>query len=412
MDVILLGFDGHDAEGHVGRLQRVFGLDFATAARVVRSAPATVKRNTPPEVAERYRAALSEMGARVELRPSSAPPGADPRGDAPVARPDGDSWAPPLEPSVTTWELDHDESTPVPAIEIDRVPAAPGIPSEYAARRRALAEAELEGWRAIGLVPGAREPEEEEPAEHARSFWAALPDAAILPFRGPGLRWLGWCAGASLVYAGLMVAVGWLGVLGYLVSFLLSGVLLGLVAGYFRACLWGALSGDDEPDNMPEPDVTGLLDDYLVPGLLLDAFLLLSQIAFLAWLVTSMRQGADLVHLMAHPVGWILLVGPVLYWPVGLGMMALESRTLAFWDFFRGIGIAVRAPLELMAVVAVSLAAWVLPLVAFGTLSITTGLVGAVVLSPVVVGVPLAYSHAVQGAMVGHLFRTRPELGT
>jgi len=69
-NVIALGFDVPDATAILD-LQRVFGIDEAAAARVVRSTPRAVKHDVTREVALWYGAALAGIGGRYELQPSA-----------------------------------------------------------------------------------------------------------------------------------------------------------------------------------------------------------------------------------------------------------------------------------------------------------------------------------------------------
>lgn len=69
-NVIALGFDASDADV-VDGLQRVFGIDRETAVRVLRSTPRAVKHDVPRELALMYGEALSAIGGRYELQPSS-----------------------------------------------------------------------------------------------------------------------------------------------------------------------------------------------------------------------------------------------------------------------------------------------------------------------------------------------------
>lgn len=72
-DVVLLGFaEGQRIETSVEALQRLFGLDAATARQLVAEAPVTVKREVSAEVAKVFLDGLRSIGARVELRPVRA----------------------------------------------------------------------------------------------------------------------------------------------------------------------------------------------------------------------------------------------------------------------------------------------------------------------------------------------------
>jgi hypothetical protein len=109
-----------------------------------------------------------------------------------------------------------------------------------------------------------------------------------------------------------------------------------------------------------------------------------------------------------HPVTWLFALLPGVYWPMGVGLTALGNDFAAIWNVplaFKGI---LRAPLAYAAIVLVGwlsfFASW-LALTLFGS---SMGLPGMLLQGSV--GLPLAASHGMMGALLGHLVRAKPDL--
>ncbi|MGD8860678.1 MAG: hypothetical protein PVI30_11770 [Myxococcales bacterium] len=105
VDIYIRGFAPDQPESPERGLHRVFGLDERVAAELVRSLPRVVKRNVRQDHAPRYEAALRELGADFELRPSPIRPqqiiavaGGSPQEPAPL-RGDTMTLPPPASPS-------------------------------------------------------------------------------------------------------------------------------------------------------------------------------------------------------------------------------------------------------------------------------------------------------------------------
>ncbi len=191
----------------------------------------------------------------------------------------------------------------------------------------------------------------EDDAEDETSFWRSVPASFLVPLRGGGLKWLIACTAYGAFYGvvlfGVMVLSSagrghGLHIYGALLALFFGAMLLGLVYGYFRACLWGVLSKDHEAEPMRELEpsvITGWFRD----GLMLMLFQCLLQGVFVLWLVSSMRQGLTLAVLPQSPVAWVLLFVFSLYWPLGLGLMAVNSSRGAFWSFGQGFPIMIHA---------------------------------------------------------------------
>ncbi len=138
-------------------------------------------------------------------------------------------------------------------------------------------------------------------------------------------------------------------------------------------------------------------------------FQCLLQGVFVLWLVSSMRQGLTLAVLLQSPVAWVLLFVFSLYWPLGLGLMAVNSSRGAFWSFGQGFRIMIHALPEFFVTTVLVSLVYLVPWILFMfTVVATAGL--ALLATPLLVGLPLAYSHGVAGALLAHLFRTHPDL--
>lgn len=73
-DIYIEGFDDGGEESPEEALHRLFGLELVHALSFVESVPRVVKRRVPGSDVERYEAALREVGAHYELRPSPIEP--------------------------------------------------------------------------------------------------------------------------------------------------------------------------------------------------------------------------------------------------------------------------------------------------------------------------------------------------
>lgn len=247
-----------------------------------------------------------------------------------------------------------------------------------------------------------------EPEADDRGFFAALPSTLLLPLRGPGLRWLLACSVAGAVFALSAVASRFIWLFGLFAMFMAAAVFVGMVFGYFRASLWGAASSTGEPNAMRELDAESLWADCFAPGAWLLINSVIMQVALFAYAQGRLADGGPWA-LALDPIGWALLLGPVLYWPLGQALMATRG-SLSFWDLLAAGRVVLHAPLQVGAVVAVGLVTYLAPLLACLLLVLPYGVWAVALAAPALVGLPYAYSQAVQGAAMGHLFRTRPHL--
>ena len=92
---------------------------------------------------------------------------------------------------------------------------------------------------------------------------------------------------------------------------------------------------------------------------------------------------------------------------MGVGMTAIGNNFAAIWNVPQGVRAIVRLPLEYAVIVFIGVLAFgfsLLCLLLFGQMMGITGL-----LVSSTFGLPLAISHGVQGALMGHLVRAHAD---
>ena len=94
--------------------------------------------------------------------------------------------------------------------------------------------------------------------------------------------------------------------------------------------------------------------------------------------------------------------------PMAVATASLYNRFGGVWYVPVGLRAVLRAPLEYACIAAIGIATFVLPWLLFSLIGRAIGLPEIFFLA--VVGLPLAASHGVMGALTGHLMRTRPQL--
>jgi hypothetical protein len=190
-------------------------------------------------------------------------------------------------------------------------------------------------------------------------------------------------------------------------------VTLGFVFLYFRACLWAAVAGATGPGDPPGLGTGSLADEYFFNGLVLAVSLFVLQIAVIVWAYSAARHGATAETLVQAPLVWGLVLGALLYWPMGLGLMALRSSRWRFWDVVTGAKVMLLAFPKFAVTTLLGTLAYAVPMLltilALGALSFAAGPVALAIL-PAFAAIPFVYAHGVLGALMGHLFRTSPEL--
>jgi hypothetical protein len=241
-----------------------------------------------------------------------------------------------------------------------------------------------------------------------RSFWETFGEALALPFSGHGLYWIGVVTLWSLLVGLLDMLSGFAFVLGWIIMFCAHSSLLALACDFYRICLWQPMTGETTIDQAPELDPARILDRYVKGGAHLTLFMIASQIPAIWYVVHGIKGGDGLLDVVTDPVTWLLALLPYFYWPMGVGLAALNNDFAAIWNVPTGFRAILRAPLEYVAIGATGAFAFVVSWIA---LLIGGSLVGisASVLSATV-GFPLAISHGLQGALMGHLARSKAEI--
>jgi uncharacterized protein (DUF2267 family) len=114
-DVRVLEFVGASMQTVQG-LQQLFGIDAATAQRVIASVPGVLRRRVPAVEAERVAAALTRLGARVMLEPQAGPSPEAP--GLPLPAPKHVQPQPPPPPTAAYLHR-PDKDVPRPKLRVD-----------------------------------------------------------------------------------------------------------------------------------------------------------------------------------------------------------------------------------------------------------------------------------------------------
>jgi hypothetical protein len=257
----------------------------------------------------------------------------------------------------------------------------------------------------VGVYP--RGAEESLAQADLRSFWETFGEAMILPFRGRGGYWIG----AISAWSVLLGALGSLGhfsfMLGWGVTFLGSTPLLALACDYYRTCFWAPATGDKSLARGPDLDLVRAFDRYLKSGLHFSLFMLCSQLPLLYWVFRNSNEGESMLAILTDPLTWAMAL-PYAYWPMGVGLAALGNDPAAIWKVPAGLRAISRAPFEHTVIVLTGAVIFVTSWVALLLIGSRLGVTGAMLSGTI--GLPLAVSHGVQGALMGHLVRARSEV--
>lgn len=245
-------------------------------------------------------------------------------------------------------------------------------------------------------------------AADLRSFWKSFGDALALPFSGPGPYWIAGITVWSVAAGALGLVASFSLALGMIVSFCAQTALVAIACDYFRACFWAPAVGARALDRAPDFNPARIASDYVGRGLHLSLFLLLSQVTAIAWVTMSSLDGTPTTELLLDPITWLLFFFPYGYWPMGVALTALRNDFGSIWSVLGGVRAIVRAPLEYLVVVLVGFAVLAVPAVALCLLGAMLGLEGTILSGTL--GLPLALSHGIQGALMGHLTRARREI--
>jgi hypothetical protein len=288
-----------------------------------------------------------------------------------------------------------------PADEWMSSAAAPAPPAALAAILTpvAIAPSPAKYGRAGSLAP--------DKPERPRVFFRALPEAFLLPLRGPSLRGLGV---ASVLGASAMA----LGVLGLAVgpatvalAVALACGLVGLVLQIAGGCLWAAASGARTAAPLPGE----LMAHYLGPGL--GIFVAQASLAsFGTWAIDGLTiRGVPI----ALRVGFGIFLA--LYGVVGFALSAANGSARGYLDVARIVRVVVGAPVRVLFIgmiggfvqSAAMLGATLQMLAAYETSAPLVLVLCLGVLGPAV-SFAFAYGAAISAAMMGLLFHAKPDL--
>lgn len=413
-DVIVQGLDDRaDPVAAEEGVARVIGGDRDAAARLLAALPATIREDLSERDAEAVLHALRAAGVRVRLKkksasramvratnaPPSSPPGPEPEGASVRPR------TPPRD--VAPIELDAPvlpiPDLPIPdlplptdtADAIDRTGTAPRPAGEQYAPRPAATAA-----------PIAPEPANDD-VEPPR-FWSALPTALIYPLRGPGWKWLLVGALLSPIVPIAATIGAFMRFYGLVIVGAAAAVFLGYVLAWFRACCFGTMTGEREPEGLPEHWRDRFQEGGFVAIVLMSA----SMLGFVA-LATAARGTLDVGHPGTHLVALFVFYGLLFcYWPIGIGLLVARQSMLAFFDFAVAMRALVEVPLQMLAVLVICVVAQAIAASVIFWLTVAAASISAWgwLVALALGALPFAYVHAVMGSAMGYLFRVRPHV--
>ncbi len=245
----------------------------------------------------------------------------------------------------------------------------------------------------------------------ARSFWETIPEAMVFPMLGDGTTWIvsiTACAVALSLLCSLLVALPVPG-LGALASFVMLTVLLAFCADFHRRCVASVTTGKRAIDQGPDFDPGYVLRSYLVSGVHLSLFVLASQLPLSFWIIRQLSSTSEpsSFQLLLSPTFWGLAVGPGFYWPMAMAIASLHGDYAAVWYVPLGLQGIVRAPLEHMAIAVLGVVTLLGLWAPFLWIGLASGLPTAFFFATL--GLPMAVSAGVMGALSGHLARTHPD---
>jgi hypothetical protein len=353
--------------------------------------PATAPVRAPDSEAEPSGLELDEaaLPARRRRRGAAAPAdGSGPRGHAQPAE-EGPRGGRPRAAPRSASEGDPRDSHPPPPGPVRHVAAI--------------------GMAAAGAPPGAAGSSADTASflTDTRNYWESFTDAFTTPFLGTGLYWVVTVAVWSIVVAAIGLLAGYMMIVGGIISFIANASLFAVTCDYFRAVFWASAMGESEVDRKPQFDPSVMLDLYFKQGLHLMFFMLLTQFLAVWWAGARIVSGTPVFDVLTDPVLWLLTLLPSFYWPAGVMMTAAHHEFGAIWNVPAGFRLILRAPLEYCTIVFTGLAIMVMTAVVFGALGHFLGATGGLLTGTM--GLPLALSHGVMGALAGNLARARPD---
>jgi hypothetical protein len=320
---------------------------------------------------------------------------------------------------LQAWEQPEDASMAEPKTASSRAPHARAL--RQSPRQRLLPESlPAPGasappvWSRPAPGPASGVADREQPRARAvvaydpRTFWQTIGEALVLPFTGTGLHWMGAITLWSLFVSVVGLLCKYMFITGLTIMFAAQTSLIAFACDFYRVCLWSPVVGEKVLDVEPSFDPNRILDRYVRSGMHLSLFAIASQIPVIAWLAMSAVDGRAFLDTLVQPVTWALFALPYVYWPMAVGLTALGNDFGAIWNVLAGFRAIARAPLEYALIAIIGLGSLVLTWSALMWGGTALGVSGAVLSGTV--GIPLAISHGIQGALMGHLARARGEV--
>ena len=415
-DVTLVGFPRGTSTGEppTRAMQRLFEIDEGTAQRFLSSTPITVKHDATAEIARTYGDPLRALGAEVVIKPassSSTPPPPQSRMNRQretvdflehgnVFFYDSGFEAEPTKVSPPPVPVERRSPPPVPsAVILDGVGIMPSPPTPVPQGRRP-SPPHRESRTPLRYSEPVKNTEKE------KGFLASIPSSFLLPLRGTG-KW--WMVAATILTLGASV-LGLVGqfmpIVGLVLQLFLVAGLLTVCAKFYQSCMASGAYGEKSPG--PLPEMMHFIPDFVVPGFALTLWFALASFPLLGWLS---HAGATTppAELVTHPLTILFAVTPYVIWPIALAHATASGSFFSLWNFPAFIMSISRAPFRYGVVLAAGVAAAFLPMFIAGMVAYAAGTIGAVIGMFIAAG-SMAYSHAVMGALMGHLARTKPEV--
>lgn len=240
-----------------------------------------------------------------------------------------------------------------------------------------------------------------------RPFSATVSDALLFPVLGHGTAWVMTITVWGLVMGLIGVAASTVALLGKVVTLVSWSTLLALCGDYHRRCVWSVVTGERSVDRAPDLEPVRLVNEYVKNGAHLFVFAVLSQLPLLVWFLRQRIGSPEMesIDLVLSPTFWVMALGPACYWPMALTTASIHNDYAAVWYVPLGLRAIVRAPAEYAMMVFIGGAVFGGITFCFVLLGVASGLPELFINAAL--GLPLALSHGIMGALSGHLVRAR-----
>lgn len=241
-----------------------------------------------------------------------------------------------------------------------------------------------------------------------RGFWDKLPRAFSFPLKGPGFFWFALFFVLSAVASlALIVFIPLQGLFVKMASMLMylvcSAALMATCWRYFSGIFSDSVTGNETVPHSVS-DIEHFASEYVFPGLqLLFSTLLLCFPAIGIGLATSDQSFAGFIEFLGSPLGLILTLIPIIYWPFGLCLVTFSGKLNDFLDVRSALDSALVGQRE----GAFAAALTVVPAVVF--LMLLPSIVdGGAWWASALWCLAICYLTGVQAYLFGKLYRRRP----